>query len=57
MEDPGYGERDWHQVLDFAVRNFLNREGITEGDEVEIRIFVKNISNNPIHEYRVERAG
>jgi hypothetical protein len=56
MPEPSDGyER--HQVLDFAVRNFLNQEGITEGEEVEIRIFVTNIRNDPIHEYRVERAG
>jgi hypothetical protein len=46
-----------HQVFDFAVRNFLEKEQIEEGGEVEIRIFVTNISNNPIHEFRIERAG
>jgi hypothetical protein len=46
-----------HQILDFAVRNFLNEQGVEEGEEVEIRIFVTNVSNNPIHEYRIERAG
>jgi hypothetical protein len=52
-----YGEQtEKHQVLDFAVRNFLEREGIEEGDEVPITIYVTNVSNNPIHEYRVERG-
>ena len=46
-----------HQVFDFAVRNFLAEEQIEEGEEVEIRIFVTNVSNNPIHEYKVVRAG
>jgi hypothetical protein len=51
-----YEQGERHQVLDFAVRSFLEREQIEEGDEVEIRIFVTNVSNNPIHEYRIERG-
>ena len=51
------GQSEGHQVLEFAVRKFLEREEIMEGGEVEIRIFVTNVSNNPIHEYRIERAG
>ena len=46
-----------HQVFDFAVRNFLDKEQIEEGEEVEIRIFVTNVSNNPIHEFRIVRGG
>jgi hypothetical protein len=45
-----------HQVFDFAVRNALRNFDVSEGEEVEIKIFVTNVSNNPIHEYRVERA-
>lgn len=40
--------------LDKAVRKALNEKGVPEGKECEIeKIFVKNVSNNPIHDYRV----
>ena len=40
--------------LDKAVRKELTNKNVPEGKEVEIeKIFVKNVSNNPIHEYRV----
>lgn len=55
MEDPN-GPSQKHQVFDFAVRKFLAEQQVEEGEEVEIRIFVTNVSNNPIHEYRVERG-
>jgi hypothetical protein len=42
------------QDLNKAVRKALNEKRIPEGKEVEIeKIFVTNVSNNPIHEYRV----
>ena len=47
---------DKHQIFDFAVRKFLDSEQIEEGGEVEVRIFVTNVSNNPIHEFRIVRA-
>jgi hypothetical protein len=55
MEEPS-GQTQKHQVFDFAVRKFLAEQQVEEGEEVEIRIFVTNVSNNPIHEYRVERG-
>ena len=55
MPDPSDEPRK-HQVFDFAVRNFLAEQQVEEGEEVEIRIFVTNVSNNPIHEYRIERG-
>ena len=56
MEKPDDSGEYPRQDLNFAVRDFLTQEEIGEGDEVEIKIFVTNISNNPIHEYRVEKA-
>jgi hypothetical protein len=41
--------------LDKAVRKALTDKHVPEGETREIvKIFVKNVSNNPIHEYRVE---
>jgi hypothetical protein len=42
--------------LNRAVRKFLTKYEIPEGAEVEVRILVTNVSNNPIHEYRVVQA-
>lgn len=40
--------------LDKAVRKELTEKRVPEGKTCEIeKIFVKNISNNPIHDYRV----
>ena len=44
--------------LDKAVRKALRDNRVPEGKEVEIeKIFVTNVSNNPIHEYRVVLRG
>jgi hypothetical protein len=41
--------------LDKAVRKALTDKQVPEGKTCEIeKIFVKNVSNNPIHEYIVE---
>lgn len=43
------------QDLNKAVRKALNEKQVPEGKTCEIeKIFVKNVSNNPIHEYIVE---
>lgn len=43
-----------HQDLDKAVRKALTDKQVPEGKKCEIeKIFVKNVSNNPIHEYIV----
>lgn len=55
MPEPS-GDPRKHQVFDFAVRKFLAEQQVEENEEVEIRIFVTNVSNNPIHEYRIERG-
>ena len=40
--------------LDKAIRKELTNKNVPEGKEVEIeKIFDKNVSNNPLHEYRV----
>lgn len=40
--------------LDKAVRKALTDKRVPEGKECEIeKIFVRNVSNNPIHDYRV----
>ena len=40
--------------LDKAMRKALRDKNVPEGKECEVeKIFVKNVSNNPIHEYRV----
>ena len=46
--------QDKDRDLGAAVRKALIKNRVPEGKEVEIRIFVTNVSNNPIHEYRVE---
>jgi hypothetical protein len=56
MQEPDYEIAPKDVDLDKAVRKFLTRNQIPEGEEVEVRIFVTNVSNNPIHEYRVEGA-
>jgi hypothetical protein len=43
------------QDLNKAVRKALREKHVPEGKTCEIeKIFVKNVSNNPIHEYIVE---
>jgi hypothetical protein len=40
--------------LDKAVRKALRDKHVPEGKECQVEeIWVKNVSNNPIHEYRV----
>jgi hypothetical protein len=53
MEEPVDEAAVKDQDLNKAVRKFLTKYEIPEGAEVEIRILVTNVSNNPIHEYRV----
>lgn len=40
--------------LDKAVRKALTEKNVPEGETREIvKIFVTNVSNNPIHDYRI----